>query len=139
MEDRRDDLVVVVGYTRRMQEFLDSNPGLRSRFNRHTHFDDYDRRQLVDIFKSFCRKADFRVTEEAERELSSVFNILTEARDETFGNARMARNLFEAALSKQANRLVSLPKVDKEILSTVEAADIPGHEDLRACGILAAG
>jgi SpoVK/Ycf46/Vps4 family AAA+-type ATPase len=137
MEDRRDDLVVVVaGYTRRMQEFLDSNPGLRSRFNRHIHFDDYDERQLVEIFKSFCRRADFRVTEDAEREVASVFRILTEARDETFGNARTARNLFEAALSKQANRLVSLPHVDKEVLSTVEAADIPGHEDLRACGIL---
>jgi len=140
MEDRRDDLVVVVaGYTRRMQEFLDSNPGLRSRFNRHIHFDDYDQKQLVDIFKSFCRKADFRVTPEAEGELSSVFNILTAARDETFGNARTARNLFEAALSKQANRLVSLPKVDKDILSTIDAADIPGHEDLRACGIINAG
>ncbi|HLM56001.1 MAG TPA: AAA family ATPase [Pyrinomonadaceae bacterium] len=139
MEDRRDDLVVVVaGYTRRMREFLDSNPGLRSRFNRHIHFDDYDQKQLVEIFKSFCRRADFRVTEAAEQELGSIFNILTAARDETFGNARTARNLFEAALSKQANRLVSLPKVDKDVLSTVEAADIPGHEELRACGILGA-
>ena len=140
MEDRRDDLVVVVaGYTRRMREFLDSNPGLRSRFNRHIHFDDYDQKQLVEIFKSFCRRADFRATEAAERELASIFNILTAARDETFGNARTARNLFEAALSKQANRLVSLPKVDKDVLSTIEAADIPGHEELRACGILSTG
>jgi len=137
MEDHRDELVVIVaGYTGRMQNFLDSNPGLRSRFNRHVHFDDYDERQLTSIFETFCRKADFRVTPEARSALSSVFKVLTASRDETFGNARTARNLFEATVSKQANRVVSLPKVDKEILSTVEAADIPGNEELRACGIL---
>lgn len=137
MEDHRDELVVIVaGYTGRMQDFLDSNPGLRSRFNKHVRFDDYDERQLTRIFKTFCERADFRVTPEAEAALTSVFKVLTASRDETFGNARAARNLFEATVSKQANRLVSLPRVDKEILSTIEAADIPGHEELRACGIL---
>ncbi|HEX7313558.1 MAG TPA: AAA family ATPase [Pyrinomonadaceae bacterium] len=137
MEDHRDDLVVIVaGYTGRMQEFLDSNPGLRSRFNKHIHFDDYGVEQLVKIFKTFCQKADFKLTEGAEKELASVFGVLCASRDETFGNARAARNLFEATLSKQANRLVSLPKVDREILSTVEAADIPGHDELRATGII---
>jgi hypothetical protein len=137
MEDHRDDLVVIVaGYTGRMQDFLDSNPGLRSRFNKHLRFDDYGVEQLVQIFKTFCQKTDFRLADGAEQELASVFRILTAARDETFGNARTARNLFEATLSKQANRLVSLPKVDRDILSTIEAADIPGHDELRACGIL---
>jgi ATPase family associated with various cellular activities (AAA)/AAA lid domain len=137
MEDHRDDLVVIVaGYTGRMQDFLDSNPGLRSRFNKHLRFDDYGVEQLVHIFKGFCEKADFKLAEGAEGELSSVFNVLTASRDETFGNARTARNLFEATLSKQANRLVSLPKVDREILSTIEPSDIPGHEELRSSGIL---
>lgn len=137
MEDHRDDLVVIVaGYTGRMQEFLDSNPGLRSRFNKHIHFDDYGVEQLVKIFKTFCRKADFKLTEGAEKELTSIFGVLCASRDETFGNARAARNLFEATLSKQANRLVALPKVDREILSTVESADIPGHDELRSTGIL---
>ena len=137
MEDHRDELVVIVaGYTGRMQDFLDSNPGLRSRFNKHIHFDDYGAEQLVGIFKSFCQKAEFKTTEAAEKELSTVFGVLCASRDETFGNARAARNLFEATLSKQANRLVSLPKVDREILSTIEAADIPGHDELRANGIL---
>jgi SpoVK/Ycf46/Vps4 family AAA+-type ATPase len=140
MEDHRDDLVVIVaGYTGRMREFLDSNPGLRSRFNRHIHFDDYGVEQLVKIFKTFCRKADFRVTEGAEKELAAIFGVLCASRDETFGNARAARNLFEATLSKQANRLVALPKVDREILSTVEPADIPGHDELRSAGILGGG
>ena len=137
MEDHRDELVVIVaGYTGRMQDFLDSNPGLRSRFNKHIHFDDYGVEQLVHIFKVFCRKAEFRVTESAEKELTSVFGVLCASRDETFGNARSARNLFESTLSKQANRLVSLPKVDREILSTIEAADVPGHDELRASGII---
>jgi SpoVK/Ycf46/Vps4 family AAA+-type ATPase len=139
MEDHRDDLVVIVaGYTGKMQEFLDSNPGLRSRFNKHVHFDDYDEAQLVKIFQSFCRRADFRLSADAERELATLFRVLTASRDETFGNARTARNLFEATLSKQANRIVSLPSIDREILSTIEAADIPGHEDLRASGIVGA-
>ncbi len=136
MEDHRDDLVVVVaGYTAKMQEFLDSNPGLRSRFNKHIHFDDYDETQLVSIFKTFCAKADFRIVPDAEQTLTGIFRILTASRDETFGNARLARNLFETTVGKQANRIVSLPEVNKEILSTIEAADIPGHEDLSACGI----
>lgn len=136
MEDHRDDLVVIVaGYTGKMQEFLDSNPGLRSRFNKHLLFDDFDEPQLVKIFQSFCRRADFRLTPEAERELESLFRILTASRDETFGNARTARNIFEATLSKQANRLVSLAEINRDILSTIEASDIPGHEDLSACGV----
>lgn len=136
MEDHRDDLVVVVaGYTGKMQEFLDSNPGLRSRFNRHVHFDDYDPQQLVKIFQTFCHKADFKLTPDAEQELAAVFNVLSASRDETFGNARTARNLFEASISKQANRIVSLPEVNKEILSTIEAADIPGHDELKALGV----
>jgi len=135
MEDRREDLVVIVaGYTGKMQEFLDSNPGLRSRFNRHLHFDDYSADELVKIFQVFCRKADFKATPEAEKTLAGVFGVMTAARDETFGNARTARNLFEAAISKQANRIVSLPEVNKEILTTIEAADIPGPEDLRETG-----
>lgn len=137
MEDHRADLVVIVaGYTGKMQDFLDSNPGLRSRFNKHLRFDDYGVEQLTHIFKSFCTKAEFKLAEGTEKELASVFNVLTASRDETFGNARTARNLFEATLSKQANRLVSLPKVDREILSTIEPADIPGHEELRSSGIL---
>ena len=62
--------------------------------------------------------------------------MLCASRAEAFGNARTARNLFEATLSKQANRLVSLPRVDREILSTIESGDLPGHDELRSSGIL---
>ena len=137
MEDHRDDLVVVVaGYTAKMQEFLDSNPGLRSRFSKHLNFDDYDPAQLTHIFRTFCRKADFELTGAAQEELARVFEILSTARDETFGNARLARNLFEATVNKQANRIVSLPAIDKKVLASIEAADIPNADDLRASGMI---
>lgn len=126
MEDHRDDLVVIVaGYTGRMAEFLDSNPGLRSRFNRHLQFDDYTTPQLIEIFKLFCRKADFNLTGEAELKLSQLFDLLTATRDETFGNARTARNLFEAAIGRQANRLVALAEINRDVLTALEAEDIP--------------
>jgi SpoVK/Ycf46/Vps4 family AAA+-type ATPase len=137
MEDHRDDLVVVVaGYTEKMGEFLDSNPGLRSRFSKHFHFDDYAPQQLTRIFQSFCRKADFQLSAAAEKELARIFAILSAGRNDTFGNARLARNLFEATVNKQANRIVSLPVIDKAALAAIEAADIPNADDLRASGIL---
>jgi Cdc6-like AAA superfamily ATPase len=136
MEDHRDDLIVVAaGYTGRMDQFLSSNPGLRSRFNKFIHFDDYDSQQLVQIFKSFCKKADFKVTPEAEKKLTELFDSLTATRDETFGNARTARNLFEAAISLQANRIVQLAEINEEVLQTIEAADIPAAKDLNTSGI----
>jgi SpoVK/Ycf46/Vps4 family AAA+-type ATPase len=130
MEDNRYDLVVVVaGYTNKMDEFISSNPGLRSRFNKFIHFEDYTPEQLTRIFKSFCEKAEFKLTAGAEEKLTAVFTLLTTLRDESFGNARTARNLFEAAISKQANRIVSLPEINEEVLSTLEAADIPEAEE----------
>jgi stage V sporulation protein K len=136
MEDNRDDLIVIVaGYTDKMQEFLYSNPGLRSRFSKHLRFDDYTRDDLVKIFKSFCGKADYELTPEAEKELEIILSVLTASRDETFGNARLARNLFETTVSKQANRIISLTDIDKRVLSSIEAADIPGAEELREAGL----
>jgi stage V sporulation protein K len=137
MEDHRDDLIVVVaGYTEKMGQFLDSNPGLRSRFSKRLRFDDYDPQQLTRIFQAFCRKADFQLSPAAEKELAGIFEILSTSRDETFGNARLARNLFETTINKQANRIVSLPSIDRAVLAAIEAADIPNVEDLKACGIL---
>ncbi|HLL75628.1 MAG TPA: AAA family ATPase [Pyrinomonadaceae bacterium] len=136
MEDHREELVVIVaGYTAKMQEFLDSNPGLRSRFNKHLRFDDYDTPQLVQIFKGFAARADFRLRPGAEAELTKLFDSLASTRDENFGNARTARNVFEMAVSRQADRIVSLPHVDREILTNIEPPDIPTEEDLRASGI----
>lgn len=137
MEDHRKDLsVVVAGYTEKMSQFISSNPGLRSRFNKYFYFEDYTREQLVEIFKTFSKKSDFKLTPTAEQELSAIFALLIDFRDESFGNARTARNLFESAVSKQANRIVSLAEINEEVLSTIEAADIPTVEDLRTSGVL---
>lgn len=132
MEDHRHDLVVVVaGYTMKMDEFLSSNPGLRSRFNKFIHFEDYTAEQLKLIFKSFCKKADFTLAPATEEKLAGVFDVLTAFRDESFGNARLARNLFEATISKQANRIVSLPEINEEVLSTIEPTDIPEMDEMQ--------
>jgi AAA+ superfamily predicted ATPase len=132
MEDHRHELVVVVaGYTTKMDEFLSSNPGLRSRFNKFVHFEDYTPEQLKQIFVSFGKKADFKLTPAAEEKLIEVFKLLAAHRDESFGNARLARNLFEATISRQANRIVSLPEVNEEVLSTFEAEDLPRADEVQ--------
>jgi Holliday junction resolvasome RuvABC ATP-dependent DNA helicase subunit len=137
MEDHRQDLsVVVAGYTEKMSQFISSNPGLRSRFNRYFYFEDYTHEQLVEIFKTFAKKSGFKLTPDAEKELSAIFRLLIDFRDESFGNARTARNLFETAVSRQANRIVSLAEINEEVLSTIEVADVPTVEDLRVSGVL---
>ncbi len=135
MEDHRHELIVIVaGYTRKMDEFIESNPGLRSRFNKFLFFDDYTPEQLAAIFKSFAKKADFVLTTDADQKLFEIFKLLVLTRDETFGNARTARNLFEMTISKQANRIVALPEISKEVLATIETADIPTEDDLSTIG-----
>lgn len=130
MEDHRKELIVIVaGYTGKMEEFIASNPGLRSRFNRFFHFEDYTPKELVEIFKGFCAKADFKLTPDAETKLMSLFEVLSLKRDESFGNARTARNLFELTISKQANRIVTLPKIDHDVLATIEAEDVPEEDE----------
>lgn len=136
MEDHRHELIVIVaGYTEKMDDFIASNPGLRSRFNKFFHFEDYEPAELVEIFRGFAAKASFKLTPEAAEKLTKIFQLLTLVRDESFGNARTARNLFEMTISKQANRIVTLPSVTPEILSTIEGADIPTEEDLSSSGI----
>lgn len=136
MEDHRHDFVVIVaGYTEKMEEFIASNPGLRSRFTKFLHFEDYTPEQLVEIFKGFCAKAAFKLTSDAEQRVLELFKLLSLARDESFGNARTARNLFEMTISKQANRIVTLPNINEEVLATIQEADIPTEEELRSSGV----
>ncbi len=136
MEDHRNDFVVIVaGYTEKMEEFISSNPGLRSRFTKFLHFEDYTPEQLVEIFKGFCARASFKFTSNAEQRLLELFRLLSLERDESFGNARTARNLFEMTISKQANRIVTLPNINEEVLATIDEADIPNVEELRSTGV----
>ena len=126
MEDFRDDFAVVVaGYDEPMQVFIDSNPGLRSRFNRYFHFDHFSPDELFAIFEIYCKKSDFILTEEAKEKLKDTFELLFEKRDDSFGNARVIRNVFEKVIQKQANRIVMLKRISKKALRTITEEDIP--------------
>ncbi|MGB1205255.1 MAG: AAA family ATPase [Chitinophagales bacterium] len=126
MEDHRGQLVVIVaGYPDEMETFIKSNPGLQSRFNRYFNFNHYQPQELLDIFKLFARKADFTPNEDAEEKLFFIFETLYEKRHSTFGNARVARNLFEQCIERQANRIVSIAPLTEEILMTLTEDDIP--------------
>jgi SpoVK/Ycf46/Vps4 family AAA+-type ATPase len=104
MEDHRDELVVIVaGYPGPMQGFIDTNPGLASRFRLTLTFDDYTDDQLVEIFTKITSDADFSPSEQAVGRLRQILTLTP--RDTGFGNARFVRNLFEAAVVRQAWRL----------------------------------
>lgn len=133
MEDNRDDLIVIVaGYTGKMSKFLATNPGLKSRFNKYLSFQDYSPEQLQKIFVRLCENGSFKLTVEAEQKLFGIFKILYEVKDETFGNARLARNLFEHTVNNQANRIIALTDITEELLSTIEVVDIPVDVEVHA-------
>ena len=109
MEDHRDELVVIVaGYTELMHNFIESNPGFRSRFSKYFEFPDYTGEELLEIFRTFCSKNGYHLTEEADAYLLIEFNDMYEHRDSHFGNGRTARNVFEKAINQQANRLAEI-------------------------------
>jgi type VII secretion ATPase EccA len=128
MEDYRHRLVVIVaGYPQLMRRFLDSNPGLRSRFSREIGFPDYATPELLGITARFAAVNEYELEPDAERELGVIFDGVR--RSEGFGNARFARTLFEQALNAQALRLAADPEkpVDElqpHQLSALTAADI---------------
>jgi stage V sporulation protein K len=126
MEDHRDDLAVVVaGYTEPMKVFVESNPGLRSRFNRFFHFEHFTPSELLQIFEGLCSKTDFILSEDAKEKLNDTFELLYAKRDEGFGNARTLRNLFEKCVQNQANRVIKLAELNPDILRELTEADIP--------------
>jgi SpoVK/Ycf46/Vps4 family AAA+-type ATPase len=124
MEDNRDDLVVIVaGYIELMEEFVDSNPGLRSRFNKYIDFADYTAEEMCAIFKMNCEKSCYTLDADAER---AVFEYLTAAADGAgeFGNARGVRNIFEKILTEQANRIAEMDEVSRNDLMQIKESDV---------------
>ena len=125
MEDHRDDLVVIVaGYTELMQEFVHSNPGLESRFNRFMFFPDYTVEEMTGIFKMRCEKSGYTLEDAAWDTLNEI--LTRESKDvEGFGNARGVRNLFEKAIAAQADRLAAgKTEITKESLMCLTRADL---------------
>ena len=125
MEDHRDDLIVIVaGYTDLMGDFIHANPGLESRFNKYFYFEDYDGEQLAEIFRSVCRKNGYTLDETTDKVAAEAFEVMYRCRDENFGNARDVRNVFEAAVARQANRVAVMEAPAKEDLMALTVADL---------------
>ena len=125
MEDHRKDLIVIVaGYTDRMEQFIHANPGLESRFNKYFFFEDYDGKQLMEIFQSMCKKNGYTLSEEGEQFMEKDLQGLYEERDENFGNARDVRNLFEQAVARQADRVSQLEEPTREQLMELKPEDL---------------
>lgn len=125
MEDHRDRLVVIVaGYPRLMQDFLRSNPGLRSRFAREISFPDYSGDELLAITKKLVRDADYALDDGVDETIAQILQ--RAIRDEAFGNARYARNLFEQAINQQAVRLsqsATVGALDRATVSMITRVD----------------
>jgi AAA lid domain/ATPase family associated with various cellular activities (AAA) len=124
VEDRRDRLVVILaGYPDEMASLVDANPGMRSRFPKTIHFPDYDDDELFAIFETLCGSG--RYTLDADARAAMRAWLAAQPRDRGFGNGRMARNLFEAAVANQATRFADVDQPSDEQLTTLTAADIP--------------
>ena len=127
MEDYRDRLVVIIaGYKDEMQRFIDSNPGLQSRFNRYIDFPDYSGGELADIFKMYMKKNQYTLAPDAEEYLKEQFDYAVAHKDRNFGNARFARNVFEKSIQQQANRLEGQKNLSKSQLTELTVEDLQG-------------
>ena len=127
MEDDRDRLVVILaGYSQEIQGFIDSNPGLQSRFNRYIHFDDYTAEELQRIFLFNVEKAQYKITKDAYNAVLEKIRRKIAEQDKHFGNARYVRNLFESIIQHQANRVSAIPNPTREQLSIIEVGDVLG-------------
>lgn len=126
MEDNRDDIAVIVaGYPALMQEFLDANPSLRSRFPFVIHFPDYSGAELTEIFRCFCRENDILPSRSVMQAVRSHFEKEALKKARNYGNARAVRNYFEQMIMNQANRLVDAESYDREDLCGFTMADLP--------------
>ncbi|WP_455442496.1 AAA family ATPase [Streptococcus parasanguinis] len=125
MEDQREDFVVIVaGYSEPMNRFLESNPGLKSRFNKSIIFEDYSANELLDIFELFCKLNDMKLSSDARDYLTQYLSKLSNEKSENFANGREMRNLFEKAFTNQANRLSHYNNISDEELNIIKTEDI---------------
>ena len=125
MEDNRQDFIVIVaGYTDEMREFIYSNPGLKSRFNKFIEFPDYSGDEMIKIFDLMCVSQDYVLNKEATDYVAEHLRDLAENHEEHFANAREVRNYFERCIERQATRVVSEPNIDANSLTTFKLPDV---------------
>lgn len=125
MEDDRDKLVVIVaGYTDEMKHFINTNPGLQSRFNRYINFPDYTPEELYKIFRMYLNKNEYTITKEAASYVQQRLDYVVAHKDRNFGNARYVRNVFEKAIQCQANRISAGRNLSEDQLTEITLADV---------------
>ena len=127
-DDRGKFICIVAGYTEQMHDFIDTNPGLKSRFTQTIHFDDYTPDELTQIFLNLASGKSFTIDEPTKAAIHRQFEQLYLRRDKNFGNAREARRIFNEAVEKQSQRLVSLmndPGFKEEDMYKLTTADLP--------------
>ena len=127
-DDRGKFICIVAGYTDQMHDFIDTNPGLKSRFTQTIHFDDYTPDELTQIFLNLAAGKKFTVDENTKAAIHRQFEQLYLRRDKNFGNAREARRIFNEAVEKQSQRLVTLmndPNFKEEDMFRLTTADLP--------------
>lgn len=125
MEDYRDRLIVILaGYTDQMKDFITSNPGLQSRFNRYIDFPDYSPEELLQIFELNMNKYDYRFADGAKQYLQRFFENEVAHKDANFGNGRLVRNVFEKSIARQANRLAREVYLTIDKLSQIKIEDL---------------
>jgi SpoVK/Ycf46/Vps4 family AAA+-type ATPase len=127
MEDDRGKFVVIVaGYTQQMKDFLETNPGLQSRFTKTIHFDDYNGKEMAQIYEKLVTEKDMLLEGEASSNLVEYFEELYDKRDKNFGNAREVRNIFESSLQKQSARLskLNVDELNDKDLNTITKDDL---------------
>ena len=129
MEDNREDLIVIAaGYHDEMHDFLDANPGLRSRFNRTIEFPNYDAAELVEIMSNRAKSLDYTLTDDAVQYVQDTFTRILACPPENFGNARSVRNYLDRVIHNQANRLIAENNFKEEDLTKLTLADVQSEK-----------
>ena len=129
MEDHRDDLIIIVaGYTKPMEHFIASNPGLKSRFNKYIEFPDYTLDELQDIFMMNVKKYDYTVSDEVLTQIRGMIAAKKLLTMENFANAREVRNLFEEVITNQARRIAAMENPTAEDIMAITMDDLVDAE-----------
>ena len=125
MEDHRDNLIVIVaGYKEPMSEFINSNPGLRSRFNRYIDFADYGQGELAEILDDLVSRHGYVLSEDGRQAAEVIIQEIASQRNVNFANGRDIRNLFEASIVRQANRISVLADPTRDDLMLIAGPDV---------------
>jgi SpoVK/Ycf46/Vps4 family AAA+-type ATPase len=134
-DDRGKFICIVAGYTDQMHDFIDTNPGLKSRFTQTIHFDDYTPDELTQIFLNLAASKNFTISEDTQGAIHRQFEQLYLRRDKNFGNAREARRIFDETVERQSQRLVTLmndPGFKEEDMFSITSDDLPSAQNEKA-------